>query len=245
MTEILCGVHAVVEALKAARRRVHEVWATRVRAAEARAAIGSARLPVHEVTAEMLAKVSGTGQHQGIAARVDPFPYTPLDALIRQATADPRGAFFVVLDQVQDPQNVGSVIRTALCAGAHGLILPKDNAASVTPTVCRAAAGATEYLPIGQVTNVVETIKSLKSQNIWIVGADGSAKQTIYEYRFDGGHAIVMGTEGKGLRRLVREHCDILLSIPIAGSISSYNVSAASAMILGEMMRQRLVGKTS
>lgn len=241
--DILFGHHAVVEALVGGLRPVHEIWATPERLKEIQSLL-KGDIVVHAVDVAGLRKIVPQLQHQGIAARVDPFRYSAYDVVIERALREPRGAFLVILDQIQDPHNLGALIRTAHCVGAHGLLLSKDRAASVTPAVCRAAAGATEHLPIVQVTNIVQTIKLLKSHYIWVVGAEGESSQSLYDYRFDGGHAIVLGAEGKGLRRLVREACDLLLAIPLQGRIGSYNVSVAGAMILGEVMRQRIPQKS-
>lgn len=242
--EMLCGLHAVIEVIRADRRRVHEIWVTRDRASEIRRVIGTRDIPVREVLSGEIARLVGPEHHQGVAARVDCFQYGSFDAMLQAALRDPLGAFIVILDQIQDPQNLGAILRTAHCCGVHGVILPKDNAASVNPTVCRTAAGATEYLSIVQVVNIAQTIKSLKTNNVWIVGAEGETAQSLYEYRFDGHHAIVLGAEGKGVRRLVREGCDALVAIPMQGKIDSYNVSVAGGMILGEVMRQRILKKT-
>lgn len=243
-TDLLCGQHAVIEAIRAGRRRVHEVLVTRERRDEIAAVMQSNDIPVHEVAAGALRQLTNVEKHQGIAARVDPFSYTPVEKLLADACRDPTGAFLVILDQVQDPQNVGSIIRTAHNCGVHGVILPKDNAASIGPTVCRAAAGATEYTPIAQVTNIVQVMKRLKLKNIWLIGGEGGLERGLYQYRFEGHHAILLGAEGKGIRRLVREECDALVSIPLQGHIGSYNVAAAAAIILGEVLRQRIVQKS-
>lgn len=246
MTEILCGIHAVIECLKAGRRNIHEVWVTEERLAQVSPLVRGEAPALHEVTAREIDRVAGSNaHHQGIAARADPFSYAPLADIVQRAVADPKGAFIILLDQIQDPQNLGAIIRTANGVGAHGVVITKDNAAAITPTVCQAAAGATEYLRIAQVTNLAETINQLKSHNIWVVGTEGGGSQTIYEYRFDGAHAIAFGAEGRGLRRLIRERCDILLAIPMQSRINSFNVSAAAAILMGEVMRQRIEGKTT
>ncbi|MBI4367652.1 MAG: 23S rRNA (guanosine(2251)-2'-O)-methyltransferase RlmB [Deltaproteobacteria bacterium] len=242
--EILSGQHAVLEVLRAGRRTVEELFALPDRVAEVRKILGGRKVKMHETTPAALLRLAGTDCHQGLAARVAPYPYVSLDQVLTKAMQGPRGGFLLLLDQVQDPQNFGAVVRTAHCAGVHGMIVPKDHSAPITGAVCRAAAGATEHMLIAQVTNLVQAINTLKSNNIWVVGAEGGAPQSLYEYAFDSHHAIVMGTEGKGLRRLVRESCDILLSIPMEGAIGSYNVSAAAAMILGEVLRQRLDQKS-
>lgn len=235
-TEILSGGHAVLECLRAGRRQVQEVWAT---ADWARELAGLSVRGVRAGVAAELRRLTGTDRHQGIAARVGPYPYVPFDALLQDAARAAGGPLFLLLDQIQDPQNLGAILRTAEGMGVHGVLLPKDNAVGVTPTVVRASAGAAEHLQIALVTNLNRAIAELKARNIWVVGAAGEAPQSLYEYQFTGGHAVVLGAEGKGLRRLVRESCDALVHIPMAGRVASYNVSVAAALLLGEAVRQR------
>lgn len=235
-TEILSGGHAVLECLRAGRRLVQEVWATEDWAPEL------AKLSVRGVRAGVAAelrRLTGTERHQGIAARVGPYPYVPFEALLQGAASNAAGPLFLLLDQIQDPQNLGAILRTAEGMGVHGVLLPKDNAVGVTPTVVRASAGAAEHLQMALVTNLNRAIAELKTRNIWVVGAAGEAPQSLYAYQFSGGHAVVLGAEGKGLRRLVRESCDTLVHIPMAGRVASYNVSVAAALLLGEAVRQR------
>lgn len=240
--EILCGIHAVSEMLCAGRRRCSELWVARERSPEIAAVLALAArvpLPVHQVPRHELDRRCRDPHHQGIAAAVDGYPYTTLEAMLEGATRDPKGPCVVILDQVQDPHNLGAIARTTLGCGMHGLILTRHASVGVTPAVVRAAAGATEWLAIAQVTNLHNTIKTLKSQHIWVVGFDAMGSHSLYQYQFTGGHAIVMGAEGEGLRRLVKESCDTLLTIPVTGPVGSYNVSVACAMALSEVVRQR------
>lgn len=243
-SEFIYGVNPVIEILRSGRRRCHEVL------------ISEGRKPA---TAERIAKLAkekgvnltrvkrgdieqrvGTDRHQGVAARVAPYPYKSLEEVVATSLSESRKAFLVILDGITDPQNTGSIIRTAHLLGAHGAIMPRDNSCPITPAVVKASAGATEYLPIAQVTNVANTINYLKDKGIWVAAAEAAGEKSIYDEDFARyPFAIVLGAEGSGVRRLVREKCDLLLSLPMEGEIGSFNVSAAAAIIMGEMARQR------
>jgi 23S rRNA (guanosine2251-2'-O)-methyltransferase len=149
-------------------------------------------------------------------------------------------AFLLVLDGVQDPHNLGACLRSADAAGVHAVIAPKDKSVGLTPTVVKVASGAAESVPFIQVTNLARTLRSLKDRNIWIYGAAAEADQTLYQAKLTGSIALVLGAEGSGLRRLTREHCDGLLTIPMRGSVSSLNVSVATGIFLFEALRQRI-----
>jgi 23S rRNA (guanosine2251-2'-O)-methyltransferase len=142
---------------------------------------------------------------------------------------------------VQDPHNLGACLRTADAVGAHGIIITKDNAACITPTVCKVASGAAETVPVYQVTNLARVLRWLKEQNIWIMGTAGDAEQTIYDMKLDMSLAIVMGTEGTGMRHLTKQHCDFLVKIPMAGQVESLNVSVAAGVMMYEVFRQKHV----
>ncbi|MDF2177768.1 23S rRNA (guanosine(2251)-2'-O)-methyltransferase RlmB [Aliiglaciecola sp. CAU 1673] len=177
-------------------------------------------------------------QHQGVVAKVKPgrqYDEKDLDDII-SANAQP---FLLVLDGVTDPHNLGACLRTADAAGVHALIVPKDKSASLTPTVRKVACGAAEVVPLIQVTNLARTLKELQQAGVWIVGTAGEAQQDIYQSKLTGPIALVMGAEGKGMRRLTREHCDELIKLPMAGSVSSLNVSVATGICLYEVVRQR------
>ncbi|MDN4503967.1 23S rRNA (guanosine(2251)-2'-O)-methyltransferase RlmB [Alteromonadaceae bacterium BrNp21-10] len=182
-------------------------------------------------------KVEG-GQHQGVVAKVKPgkqYSESDLDRLIEMNPAP----FFLVLDGVTDPHNLGACLRTADAAGVHAVIVPKDKAAKLTPVVRKVACGAAEVIPLIQVTNLARTLKEMQQAGVWIVGTAGEAEQDIYQSKLSGSIALVMGAEGKGMRRLTREHCDELIKLPMAGSVSSLNVSVATGVCLYEIVRQR------
>ena len=184
-----------------------------------------------------LDRMAGNNAHQGVVAVTSAKQYNDLDDVV----AAKRGQFslVVVLDGVEDPHNLGAILRTADAAGADGVVIPERRAAGVTPTVTKASAGASEHLPIAKVTNIGRTLEELKSKNLWIVGLDERAPQNYdsLDYKMD--CAIVLGAEGKGVHELVRKKCDFMISIPMLGKVSSLNVSVAAGVMLYEIVRQR------
>ncbi|MCV2886423.1 23S rRNA (guanosine(2251)-2'-O)-methyltransferase RlmB [Aestuariibacter sp. AA17] len=182
-------------------------------------------------------KVDGE-QHQGVVARAKPgkqFTETDLDDIVANA----KQAFLLVLDGVTDPHNLGACLRTADAAGVDAIVVPKDKSAKLTATARKVACGAAETVPLIQVTNLSRTLKDLQKAGVWIVGTAGEAEQTLYDTKLTGPTALVMGAEGKGMRRLTRENCDELVKLPMAGSVSSLNVSVATGICLYEIVRQR------
>jgi len=242
--DIIYGVNPVLEALKSGRRRCTEVFVSETlkggmarRLEELAAERG---VKVAKVGKDEIASRTGTQSHQGVAARVEPYVYAQLEDVVATALKDERKAFLVILDGITDPQNMGSIIRTAHLLGVHGVIVPKDNSCPITPAVVKASAGATEYIPIVQVTNIANTVNLLKDKGIWIAAAEGDSKASVYDNEFAGYHfAVVLGSEGKGVRRLVKERSDFLVNIPMEGEVGSFNVSVAGALIMGEIARQR------
>ncbi len=185
-------------------------------------------------------RLTSGGVHQDIVGilKEAPSPYADLAQVLAAKTTEERG-LFLILDGIQDPQNLGSLIRTALGSGVQGLILPKDRAVGITPVVMKASAGAAVHLPIARVVNVASTIDHLKKEGIWVYGAAGEAKELIYDLDLKTDVAIVIGSEGKGIRPLVKKKCDRLFSIPMKGPLSSFNAAVSGGMILYEVMRQR------
>ncbi len=243
-TEIIYGVRPVAEALRSGRRALMEIILAAGRGTPEVQAIAdeaAARgLAVRQVPRDEIGRLTEAKTHQGVLARVAPYPYVSVEAMQAQQEGGRGTGLVLVLDGITDPQNVGALIRTASLMGVEGVVLPRDNAASITPTVVKASAGATEHMKIAQVTNIVHVIEDLKKKEYWIAGASGSGEKNIYQHDFKGySIVLVLGSEGKGLRRLVQKKCDFLLSIPMTGNISSYNVSVAGALILGEVVRQR------
>lgn len=245
-TEILYGIHPVYEALSTGRRRVYEIYLTKekktgrlgpiVSLAESR---GISQQTIG--TGDFKALV-GPAVHQGVAARVSPYPLTALTDILQTVQAREGKFFLLMLDNIVDPQNLGALIRTALCVGIDGVILPKDNCATPTPAVSRASAGALEHIQLSRVTNLVQTIKLCKNNGLWIMGLQKDAEQSIYTGDLSGSIAIVLGGEQKGIRPLVRKNCDFLFSIPQQGPVDSLNASAAGAVAMYEAWRQRRGG---
>ena len=185
-------------------------------------------------------RAEGNSRHQGVIALCrHAFSYASLEDLFARASQKNEAAFFLILDQIQDPHNLGAILRTAECAGVHGVILAKRNAAEVTPTAMKVSAGAATYIPVCRVTNIASTIEQLKQQQLWVVGTSGEAPQIYTNSDFTVPLAVVIGNEEKGMRRLVAEKCDFMVSIPLYGKISSLNASISSALIMFEVRRQR------
>ena len=231
------GINAVGEALKARRvsRLVHERGAgPRVDAIVARA--HELRIPVETVDRRALDRLTRGGVHQGIAAQVDAMPAYTLEELVSQAAGPP---LLVVLDGIEDPQNFGAILRSADAAGADGLIRQARHAAPLDGATARASAGAVNHVKIATVVNIARAVEELKDLNVWTIGLDAEAKDSYDEVDFTLPTAFVVGAEGTGLRRLVRETCDRTVSIPMAGEVSSLNVSVSAGVALFEAVRQR------
>ncbi len=190
------------------------------------------------VTKERLDQMSETGTHQGVIAYVSAFTYAEVDDILAAAAEKGEQPFIFVLDGIEDPHNLGAIIRTANLAGAHGVIIPKHRAAGLTPTVARTSAGALNYTPVAKVTNLVTTINDLKKQGIWFVCADMDG-EIMYDMNLTGPIGLVIGNEGDGVSRLVREACDMTARIPMSGDIDSLNASVAAGVLAFEIVRQR------
>ena len=171
------------------------------------------------------------GRHQGVVAFLAPMTFLTVSELLRQTAEAGETPFFLILDGIEDPQNLGAILRSAECAGANGVILPKHHCAPLSPSACKASAGAVEYVPIAKVTNLTRAIEELKDAGLWIYGADADGEHYV-DVDLSGPAAFVLGSEGHGISRLVRENCDKIISIPLHGKINSLNVSAAAAVIL-------------
>lgn len=197
------------------------------------------KIPITEVDRSKLNKISQTQNHQGVIAIVPPFNYCEVDEILDLANKKNEQPFILILDGIEDPHNLGSIIRTAETAGVHGIIVPKRRSATVNSTVSKVSAGAVEYMKIARVNNINETIRQLKKQGIWICGTDMET-ETIYtkqDYRLP--IAIVIGSEGFGMSRLVKENCDFLVKIPMKGKINSLNASVSAGIIMYEVVRKR------
>jgi 23S rRNA (guanosine2251-2'-O)-methyltransferase len=249
---ILAGRHPVLEALRSGARPIEEVLVdaeARDRHADILALARQAGARVSRVPRAALMAVAGSRHHQGVVARVAPREYAELDDLLAVPGTRGEPALFVALDQVQDPGNVGNLLRTAEALGVHGAVVPRHQAAGLTPHVVRAAAGALEHLAVARVGNLGQALERLKDAGCWIVGAvaeravEGSrGPQSPWAADLRGPVVLVLGSEGRGLRRLVARTCDVLVRIPLAGRVGSLNVAAAGAALLYEIRRQRAQG---
>lgn len=182
---------------------------------------------------------TGSSSPQGIIARGEQLQLYSVQELINFAQSDERSPLLILLDHIQDPHNLGAIIRTAYAIGAHGLIFPSDRAAGITPAVLKASAGAAEHLRLARVANINYTIEKLKEDGFWIAGGDARGARFCYEQDFQGPIGLVIGNEGRGLRRLVRENCDFLVKIPMKGELNSLNASVAAGVLIYEIIRQR------
>lgn len=244
-TEILYGYHAVHEALRAGRRTFHEIYISKhksnKRIERIQLSANHKRLPIKELSSTKLQAITGNSSHQGIAASVTSYPLADVGDILKSVSSDGRLPFLLILDHIVDPHNLGALIRTALCAGADGVIVPKDRSAYPSPTVCKISSGAMEHMCVAQVNNIVRCVKSLKNRDVWIMGLDPKAPQSIYAAPLKGALGLVIGGEEKGLRPLVRKNCDFLISIPQRALLGSLNASAAGAIAMYEAYRQRWV----
>lgn len=190
------------------------------------------------VERKRLDDMSETGMHQGVIARAAAYAYAKVEDILEMALKKGEDPFIFLLDGIEDPHNLGAMIRTANVCGAHGVIIPKDRAVGLTPTVVRSSAGALNYTPVAKVTNLVRTMEDLKKRGLWFVGADMGG-ESMYEKDLKGPVGIVIGAEGRGLTKLVRDACDFVVSIPVKGEIESLNASVAAGVLAYEVTRQR------
>ncbi len=241
----LFGLHSVQAALDYSPKKIHQAWVDCGRqdkrlgqAVEDLAALG---IVPEKVDRKRLDRLADNNNHQGIVIEVE-MPGELSESDLKTAVenlSETQTALFLVLDNVQDPHNFGACLRTADATGVQGVIITKDNATGITPTVCKVASGAAETVPVYQVTNLARTLRWLKGEGLWIMGAAGETTQTVYTADFTVPMALVVGAEGKGLRRLTKEQCDVLVSVPMLGQVESLNLSVATGVLLYEAVRQR------
>lgn len=245
MIEVLLGRNAVLEALRAGRRKVEGVMLaqgveSRGPIAEILALCQQKGLPVRYVLRNELENLGRGAPHQGVAAQVSPYPLAELEDILAVAAQRHEFPFVLALDSVQDPQNVGSLLRTAEAVGVHGIVIPKRRAVGITPAVSRASAGAVEHLQIAAVTNLGRTLEGLKRDGIWVVGVEDHPRaQSYLQVDFNLPLALVLGGEGSGLGHLVADKCDLLVRLPMCGQINSLNVAAAGAIVLYQAWNAR------
>lgn len=244
--EIIGGKHSVIEALKSGRT-INKIWvAENAQKHLTQPIVVEAKklgVVIQHVDKRKLDQLAPGVQHQGVVAQAAPYAYAEVEDILQAAEQKGEPPFILLLDEIEDPHNLGSILRTADCTGVHGVIVPKRRSAQVTATVSKTSAGAAEYVPVARVTNLGQTIDSLKEKGIWVVGTDVSAAAGIYETNvFDGPVAIVIGNEGKGMGRLIREKCDVLVKLPMNGRINSLNASVAAGVVMYEVLRLRTQG---
>lgn len=235
------GRNAVLEVLKSGRDIEKIIVVKGNVEGTVRRIVGMAKergIVVQEVVRQKLDEMSQTKNHQGVIAVVSEHEYADIQDILAAAADKGEKPFIIILDNITDPHNLGAVIRTAECAGAHGVIIPKRRSVGLTATVGKTSAGAVEYMPVARVTNIARTVEELKKEGIWVACADMGGED-YFESALDGAIALVIGSEGEGVSRLVKEKCDFTVSIPMYGSISSLNASVASALLMYEVVRQR------
>ncbi|MEC9488436.1 MAG: 23S rRNA (guanosine(2251)-2'-O)-methyltransferase RlmB [Halanaerobium sp.] len=240
--DIVIGRNPVQEVLQGSRQVSQVFLARGTRGKPVDKILDMARkkgVPVEYIPREELAEKADSGSHQGVLAYVEEFTYASLEEIIVRSKKKGTAPFLIILDQIQDPHNLGSIIRTAEALGADGIIIPAHRACGITPTVSKTSAGAVEHIPVAQVTNINHTISELKEKGIWIYGLEMTGENQLSATDLKGPLALVVGSEGSGLRRLVKENCDFLVQIPLRGQINSLNASVAAGIMIYEIFRQR------
>lgn len=243
--DIVAGKHPVMEALQS-DRPVHKIWLNQqmkslpsdvFKLAEAQ------QVMIEKVSKKQLDQWAKQTNHQGILAAVEPYQFVELDRLFQQAEQKNESPFFILLDEISDPHNLGSIMRTADAAGAHGIIIPKRRSVGLTQTVAKTSAGAIEYMPVARVANLSQTIKQLKERGLWLAAADADGYQDYRDAELSGPVGIVIGSEGKGVSRLVKEHCDFIVRLPMHGRVSSLNASVAAGLLMYEIEKCRVTSE--
>ena len=247
MNEILYGRNAVREALRAGRRKIYKlVLAQGTKetgiVADITTLASQSAVPIQRLERQQLDRL-GDVNHQGVAAEAAPYPYVELEEILAEANQRQGMSLLLMLDCLQDPQNFGALLRTAEIVGVHGVVIPKRRAVGITPAVVNSSAGAIEHLLVARVTNLVRTMEELKAKGVWMVGVEDVSQARLYHQSdLTIPLALVIGSEGRGLGRLVRETCDILIRLPMRGNISSLNAAVAGSIALYEVWRQRGMG---
>lgn len=241
MSELIYGRRAVLEALRAQRRRIYRLWLEGERAPKQGSIVSeisdmatSANVPVRGVVGGIFERLANENVNaQGVALEVEDYPYVDVNDCLDRAHEQGEPPLLLILDHLQDPQNLGTLIRTADATGVHGLIIPERRAARVTPAVTNASAGAVEHMLVAQVTNINRIIDDLKKAHVWVAGLDGAPKTpTLAQVDLDGALAVVVGNEGSGLSRLTREKCDFLVRLPMYGRVESFNAAVSGSIVL-------------
>ena len=244
--DVLVGRNAVTEALKSGRG-INKLWIAsgdREGSVAEIAALAKERgIVVQYVERTKIEALAGGHRHQGVLAYVAPVPYAELEDILKAAEAKGEAPFLVLLDELEDPHNLGALLRTADATGVHGILIPKRRSVSLNATVAKTSAGAVEYVPVARIGNIAQTLKKLKEKGFWVAGADMDGEKAYYEADLTGPLVLVVGSEGKGMSRLTKEACDFIVRMPMVGRINSLNASVAGSILMYESMRQRLQKK--
>lgn len=244
--DVLVGRNAVTEALKSGRG-INKLWIAsgdREGSVAEIAALAKERgIVVQYVERAKIESLAGGHRHQGVLAYVAPVPYAELDDILKAAEEKGEAPFLVLLDELEDPHNLGALLRTADATGVHGILIPKRRSVSLNATVAKTSAGAVEYVPVARIGNIAQTLKKLKEKGFWVAGADMDGEKAYYEADLTGPLVLVIGSEGRGMSRLTKDACDFIVSMPMVGRINSLNASVAGSILMYESMRQRLQKK--
>lgn len=241
--EILCGIHPVREALRAGKRKVYTIFVAKERS-KARIdeilkfAAGHA-IPVETTDLASLDTMTRDARHQGVVARVSPLPHVRAESIVKQMGKNPAQKFILVVENLEDPHNLGALIRTALCAGVDHIMVPKERSVSPTPSVSRASAGAMEHADISFITNTASLLRKFKELGFWVAGLDAAGETPLFKADLTGNLVLVVGGEHKGIRPLVQKECDFLVSLPQKAGVTSLNASVAGGIAMYEALRQR------
>ena len=239
---LIAGKHPVLEALRSGRE-INKIWiAEGAQKSVTSSILGEAKkngIIIQIVDKRKLDQLVPGVTHQGVVAQAAAVDYIELEDLLAIPAQKGEVPLFIILDEIEDPHNLGSIIRTAECTGVHGVIIPKRRSAGLTATVLKISAGAAEHIPVARVTNLAQTIEVMKEAGVWIAGADVGAVADVYANKFDMPLALVIGNESSGLGRLIKEKCDFLVKLPMAGRLNSLNASVAAGVLMYEVLRQR------
>ncbi|MBC8061811.1 MAG: 23S rRNA (guanosine(2251)-2'-O)-methyltransferase RlmB [Clostridiaceae bacterium] len=241
--DLIEGRNAVIEALKSDRTIEQILVAKGDTEGSINVVLGLAKekgIVVKEVDRKKLDQMSDFGAHQGVLAIVTPYNYYEVNEILEYAKEKGEKPFIIVLDEIEDPHNFGAIIRTAEISGVHGIIITKRRNVGVTPTVYKTSAGAVEHMRIAKVTNINTTLDILKAAGIWVYGADSLGENYCFNEKLDGAIALVIGSEGRGISKLTKEKCDVLIKIPMVGQITSLNASVAAGIIMYEVLKQKI-----
>jgi 23S rRNA (guanosine2251-2'-O)-methyltransferase len=247
MEEWIAGKNPVLEALRSGRE-INKVWIAEGANKHAmKPVVALAKengIIVQFVPRKKIEQVANTEVHQGVVASIAAYSYAEIEDIFKLAEKREELPFILILDELEDPHNLGSILRTADATGAHGVIIPKRRAVGLTATVAKASTGAIEYIPVARVTNLSRTIEDLKAKGVWIAGTDASAKQDYRQLEADMPLGLVIGSEGKGMSRIIKEKCDFLLTLPMVGKVTSLNASVAASLLMYEVLRKRMPVKS-